>query len=245
MGSQISHIVEFIIGKIIELINNFLPMEFMNNPIMIRGLVQATWETIWMLLISGSIALVLGLVVGVIVTVTNKDGLLENKVLYFIFDKFINFFRAVPFVILIPLMMGLSRLLVGTATGTLGMIVTLVFGIIPFFARQVQSALADVDSGLIEASISMGDSPFQIITRVYLRESIPGLIRSISMTLVSALGLTAMAGQVGGGGLGAFAIRYGYQSQEVDATWTTVVIILLIVVIIESSANYFAKKLTH
>ncbi|OCN03859.1 ABC transporter permease [Erysipelotrichaceae bacterium MTC7] len=220
-------------------------MEFMNNPIMIRGLVQATWETIWMLLISGSIALVLGLVVGVIVTVTNKDGLLENKVLYFIFDKFINFFRAVPFVILIPLMMGLSRLLVGTATGTLGMIVTLVFGIIPFFARQVQSALADVDSGLIEASISMGDSPFQIITRVYLRESIPGLIRSISMTLVSALGLTAMAGQVGGGGLGAFAIRYGYQSQEVDATWTTVVIILLIVVIIESSANYFAKKLTH
>lgn len=245
MGSQISQFFELIIGKVIELIDHILPMEFMNDPIMVKELVNATWETIWMLLASGIVALLLGLLVGVIVTVTNKDGLLENKIIYFVFDKFINFFRAVPFVILIPLMMGLSRVLVGTATGTTGMLVTLVFGIIPFFARQVQSALADVDSGLIEASISMGDSPLQIITRVYIKESIPGLIRSISMTLVSALGLTAMAGQVGGGGLGAFAIRYGYQRHELDATWTTVVIILLIVVIIESSANYFAKKLTH
>ncbi|WP_346780368.1 methionine ABC transporter permease [Breznakia sp. PFB2-8] len=201
--------------------------------------------TLKMLFFSGIFALIFGIIFGVLITVTKKDGILENKIIYFILDKFINFFRSIPFVILMALLVGASRLVMGTATGIKGTYIPLIFGTIPFFARQIESVLSEVDDGLIEASIAMGNTPMQIITRVYLKESIPGIIRSVSITLISLLGLTAMAGQVGGGGLGAFAIRHGYARGKVDATWSTVIIILLIVTAIQALGNYLTRKTTH
>lgn len=245
IGTIISNLFETIFTAIFSFINQFLPMQFMLEDGRVSEFVNETYITLQMLVISGIFALLIGLVLGVLITITQKGGILENKIIYFILDKFINFFRSVPFVILISVLMGLSRWIVGTASGVEGMYIPLIFGTIPFFARQVESVLSEVDDGLIEASIAMGNSPLQIITRVYLRESIPGIIRSISITTISLIGLTAMAGQVGGGGLGSFAIRYGYNRGKVDATWTTVIVILLIVSAIQAIGNYLTRKTTH
>lgn len=245
IGAMISNFFEMILMAIFGFINQFISMDFMYNQQRVSEFVSEIYVTLQMLLVSGFFALLFGLLLGVMIMVTQKDGILENKIIYFMLDKFINFFRSVPFVILISVLMGLSRLIVGTASGVQGMYIPLIFGTIPFFARQVEASLSEIDKGLIEASIAMGDSPLQIITKVYLRESIPSIIRSISITMISLIGLTAMAGQVGGGGLGSFAIRYGYARGKVDATWATVVVILLMVSAIQALGNFLTRKTTH
>jgi D-methionine transport system permease protein len=202
-------------------------------------------QTIFMAGFSGAISLVLGLFIGVILTVTKKGGILENAAVSSILDKLVNVFRIIPFIILLALLIPLTRLIAGTAIGTKGAIVPLIFGTVPFFARQVETALAELDKGLVEAALSMGSSTWEIITRVYLRESLPGLIRAVTVTAVSLIGLTAMAGAVGGGGLGDFAIRYGHQRNQTDVTIATVIVLILLVSIIQALSNWAVSKTTR
>lgn len=201
--------------------------------------------TLYMLFFSAIFAGLFGLIIGTIMVVTDEDRILENKVLYSILDKLTNLFRSIPFVILLALIAPLTRAIVKTRIGPTAAIVPLVVSCVPFFARQVEQALASVDPGKIEAAEAMGDSPFQIITSVYLREGLPSLIRASSITLISLLGLTAMAGLVGGGGIGDLAIAMGYQRYKDDVVIVSVVLILLVVFIIQALANSLIKKTSH
>lgn len=240
----VTNILVAILTPIVTMIDKVLPMNFIMDG-HIDELAKATYETLNMLVVSGFFSLLFGILIGVAVVVTRKGGILENRVCEFIFDKIINFFRSVPFVILIPVLLPLTRILSGSGIGLEGAYVPLIFGTVPFFARQIESSLSEVDPGLIEASEAMGCGPFEIIFRVYLKESIPSIARGVAITFISLIGLTAMAGQVGGGGLGNFAIRFGYQGQKVDATWSTVAIILVIVTLIQAIGNYVVKKKSH
>ena len=208
-------------------------------------LIEATLQTLNMMVLSGAISLFFGLIFGVMIVVTAPKGILRNAFIYNILDKLINVFRSIPFVILLAALIPFTRLVVGTAIGTKGAILPLVFGTVPFFTRQIESALHEVDNGLIEAAQSMGSSPIEIIFRVYLRESMTGIIRGVQITFISLLGLTAMAGAIGGGGLGDFAIRYGHQRNQTDVTYVTVIIILVMVSLIQSIGNRAIKKNTH
>ena len=202
-------------------------------------------QTLFMTGFSGIISLVLGLFIGITLTVTKKGGILENAVLSSVLDKTVNIFRTIPFIILLALLIPLTRMIAGTAIGTKGAIVPLIFGTVPFFARQVETALAELDKGLIEAALSMGSSPIEIIRRVYLKESLPGLIRAVTITAISLIGLTAMAGAVGGGGLGDFAIRYGHQRNQTDVTLATVIVLILLVSFLQSLSNWIISKISH
>ena len=203
--------------------------------------VKAIWQTLQMVGISGSIAFFFGVFFGVVLIVTKKQGIMENTFIYNLIDKIINVIRSIPFIILIILLFPLSRLLVGSAIGVKGAIVPLIIGTVPF-SRQIETAIAEVDKGLIEAAQSMGSSPIEIIFRVYLRESIPSIARVTMVTAVNLVGLTAMAGAVGAGGLGDFAIRYGHQLKLEDLTIVTVIVILMIVSVIQMIGNYVIKK---
>lgn len=202
-------------------------------------------QTFYMLSVSGVIAFTLGLFFGVVLIVTKHNGILENKYIFTILSCVINLFRSIPFVILLAALIPFSRFVVGTAIGTVGAIVPLVVGTVPFFSRQVESALSSVDRGLVEAAQSMGSSALGIIFRVYLKESISHLVRVTQITAISLIGLTAMAGAIGGGGLGDFAIRYGHQRGQTDVTYVTVIVILIMVAIIQSIGNAIIKKTTH
>jgi len=206
---------------------------------------QSIFETLLMLLGSGSLVFILGLAVGIGLVVSRHDGILENKIVFFILDKMVNFFRSIPFIVLLAALIPLTRLIAGTAIGVQGAIVPLVFGATPFFARQVENALIGLPAGLIEAAQAMGISPVGIIFRVYLRESISSIARATTITLVSLLGLTAMAGAVGAGGLGDFAVQFGYQRNHIDATYASVLVLLVIVWIIQTLGTFIAKKSEH
>jgi D-methionine transport system permease protein len=208
-------------------------------------LFTSLWQTVYMILVTGSISFVFGIVFAVILTVSRQGGILENIPLWTMLDKIINFFRSVPFIILIALLIPLTRFIAGTAIGVRGAIPPLIFGTAPFFTRQMESALAEIDQGSIEAAQSMGTGPAGIIFRIYLKESVPGIIRGVTITIISLIGLTAMAGAVGGGGLGDFAIRYGYQRYQTDITIITVIILILLVSLVQSLGNFFAKKASH
>lgn len=206
---------------------------------------KAIGDTLVMVGWSGIIAFVFGLFFGIVVTVTRPGGILENKILYQILDKLINFFRAIPFIILLTWVIPLSRAIMGTAINVKGAIVPLVLGTVPFFSRQVESALAQTDKGLIEAALSMGSSPLEIIFRIYLKESIAPIARATTITAISLVGLTAMAGAVGSGGLGDFAIRYGHDRNMTDVTWVTVITVFLLVSIIQLIGNWIVRKSKH
>ena len=202
-------------------------------------------QTLKMLAVSGSISFVLGIFFGVLLIVTRKGGLLQNRFIYTFLDKIIDVIRSIPFLILMVLLIPVSRALVGTGSGVTGSYVALITGTVPFFSRQIESVLADLDSGLIEASEAMGFTPVEIIFGVYLKESIPGITRVTMITFVSLIGITAMAGAIGAGGLGDFAIRYGYQMRYTDMSWVTVIIILIIISIIQFIGNFIIRKTTH
>ena len=206
---------------------------------------QAIIDTVVMTLWSGIIAFIAGMILGIILTVTKNGGILENRAVFQVLDKLINIFRSVPFIILLTALLPLTRFVTGTAIGVKGAILPLVFGVVPFFTRQVESALAEVDTGLIEAAESIGYSPLEIICRVYLREGIPALARVTTITLINLIGLTAMAGVVGAGGLGDFAIRYGHNRFQTDVTAVTVVVLILMVCIIQMAGSMIARKNTH
>jgi len=208
-------------------------------------LLTSIFQTLVMVGVSGSISFCIGLVIGVLLVTTTSGGILQNKGVFMFFDRTINFFRSIPFIILLAALIPLTRLVVGTAIGVKGAILPLVFGTVPFFSRQIESALAEVDGGIIEAAKSMGSSPLGIIFRVYLRESIPSIARATTITMVSLTGLTAMAGAVGAGGLGDFAIRYGHQRNQFDVTVVTVLVLLVLVSLIQGMGSLIVKRTTH
>jgi len=208
-------------------------------------LVECFWQTATMVAVSGTIAWFLGVAIGVLLVITRKDSLWEKRWLFLFLDKSIDIIRSIPFIILIVLLIPLSRFLVGTGSGVTGSFVALVFGTVPFFARQIESVLSDLDDGLIEASQAMGFSIPQIVFGVYLRESIPGITRVTLITFVSFIGITAIAGAIGAGGLGDFAIRYGYQMGYRDMIWLTVIIILAVITIVQCFGQWIIRKTSH
>jgi D-methionine transport system permease protein len=228
-----------------ELLLNIIPNVMQKLPVLWQAIIDTLVMSLW----SGAISFVLGLALGVVITVTKPGrtphSLLENAALFHALDKLINLFRSIPFIILLTAVMPLSRLIMGTAIGVSGAIVPLVFGTVPFFSRQVESALEEVDNGLVEAAISMGGSPLEIIFRVYLREGLPGIARGTTITAISLVGLTAMAGVVGAGGLGDFAVRYGHDRNQADVTYVTVLVLVIMVSIIQVIGSQTAKKYTH
>ena len=217
----------------------------MSNPRMIDELVDCTIDTIVMVMVSAIVSFAIGLVVGVVLTITKPDGLHPNHLIFNVLDKAINIFRSIPFLILIMILIPATRLIMGTSIGVNGAIFPLIIGTIPFYARQIESVLSEVDHGLIEASQAMGCTTIETIISVMLHESIPSIIRVSMITLVNLIGLTAMAGAVGAGGLGDFAIRYGYQNYQTDSLWISLIMILILVSIVQGVGSFLVKKTTH
>ncbi len=224
-----------------ELLNRWIPNVMCRTDIFWKSVRETFVMVGW----AGSISFLIGILLGVTLIITKKDGICENRLIYQVIDKIINFFRSVPFIILLVGLVPLSRLVMGTGIGVKGAIVPLIFGCAPFFSRQMESALSDVNPGLIEAAQSMGLSNVEIIWSVYIRESIAGIARGTTITIISLIGLTAMAGAVGAGGLGNFAIMYGHDRNMPDVTYTTVVVLVIIVTIVQILGNTIAKKNTH
>jgi len=224
-----------------EFLNDLLPNVMTKLPDFYRSIE----ETLVMLIWSGVIALTFGLFFGIILIVTKKGGIFENKIIFHLLDKTINILRSIPFIILLFALIPLTRLVAGTAIGVEGAILPLVFGTVPFYARQIETALSELNPGLIEAAVSMGSSKIDIIFRVYLRECIGSIVRGTTITLISLIGLTAMAGAVGAGGLGDFAIRFGYQRNQIDVTYVSVIILVLLVNLIQILGNLIVKKNSH
>ncbi|MFC6261705.1 MULTISPECIES: methionine ABC transporter permease [Levilactobacillus] len=207
--------------------------------------IQATGETLYMTAITAIIAGILGMAIGIGLIVTQPGGILENRIVYNILDKFVNLFRSIPFVILLAIIAPVTRIIVGTAIGTTAAIVPLVIGSAPFYARQIQNALAEVDHGVIEAAESVGSGPIAIIFRVYLKEGLADIIRSSVLTLISLIDLTAMAGAIGGGGLGNLAVNIGYNRFQTDVIFLAMLIILVIVFIIQLVGDWLARRVDH
>ena len=224
-----------------ELLLEFFPYTMKSLPMLWRSTVETLQMTLW----SGSISFVLGLALGVLLIVTRRGGILENRLIYEVLDKTINLFRSIPFIILLFCLLPLTRLISGTAIGVQGSIVPLVFGTVPFLARQMESALSEVSPGLVEAAQSMGCGRLDIICRVYLRESIPAIARGVTITLISLIGLTAMAGAVGAGGLGNFAYVYGQQRSRMDIIYSTVIVLVAIVTVIQLLGSLVARISKH
>ena len=207
--------------------------------------IQSLADTWQLFLIPGLISFFLGIFFGVILTITRKGGIKQNLVVFRIIDTIINVFRAIPFVILLIFLIPFARLMVGTAIGVRGAVIPLIFGTAPFFSRQVETALANVSPGKIEAARAMGSGTFGLIFRVYLHEAVPELARVTTITAISLVGLTTMAGAVGAGGIGSFAINYGQGQGHPDIVNVCVVVLLIAVCIIQAIGSFIAKKTTN
>lgn len=203
---------------------------------------QATLETIYMTVVSAVIAGVLGLLTGLVLVVTQPGGIAEDRPFYSILDKIVNLLRSIPFIILLAVISPLTSFLVGTTVGTTAALVPLVVGIFPFYARQVQLALQEVGPGVVEAAQSMGLSNQEIIFRVYLREGLADIIRVSTLTVISLVGLTTMAGAVGAGGLGNVAISIGYARFQNDVTFVCMIILLVLVFVIQFIGDRLADR---
>ena len=202
---------------------------------------RATFTMFW---IAGLIAFALGLLCGVLLTIWKKDGLRPRRIPYLFLNACISFFRAVPFLILLIFLIPLTRSLVGTAIGVTGAIPPLVFGTVPFFTRQVESVLAEVNPGKVEAARSMGVGHWGIVFRVYLAEAVPGLIRATVITAISLIGLTTMAGAVGAGGIGSFAVNYGQGLHYQDIVVVCVILLAAVVFLLQGLGNALARRCT-
>ena len=204
-------------------------------------LYPALLETLYMSLVSTFLGFLLAIIPGVLLVIWDKNGLCENPLAYNTLDFFVNIVRSFPFIILIIVLMPLTRLIVGTSIGTSATIVPLTLGIAPYLAKMIETALKEVDNGVIEAAKSYGASNAQIIFRVMFVESLPSLINGITLTLIIVVGFSAMAGTVGGGGLGDVAIRYGYERFQTDIMIQTVIVLLVLVQIIQVAGNVLYK----
>ncbi len=205
-------------------------------------LYPALLETIYMSFISTLLGFIIAIIPGILLSVWDKGGLCENKKAYMILDFFVNIIRSFPFIILIIALMPLTRLIVGTSIGTSAVIVPLTLGIAPFLAKVIEAAFKEVDKSIIEAAKSYGASNTQIIFKVFFVESLPSLINGLTLTLIVVVGFSAMAGTVGGGGLGDVAIRYGYERFNTGIMIETIIVLLLLVQIIQVFGNFLYKR---
>jgi D-methionine transport system permease protein len=206
---------------------------------------QGIADTLAMLLISTFFAYIIGLFLGIVLYVTEPAGLRPHKALNAVLGWIINMGRSIPFIILLVAVMPMTRTLVGTTTGVRGVIPPLVLSTAPFVARMVQQSLAEVPKDAIEAAESCGASVPRIVVSALLPEALPSIVRGISITLITALGYTAIAGAVGAGGLGDIAIRYGYYRYEDEVMLVTVVLMIILVQIIQSTCDAIAKAIDH
>lgn len=210
---------------------------------MLALLIEALWETLYMVAVSAGIATFFGVPLGVILVTTSRGHILQNLWLNRILGYIANATRSTPFIILMVAIIPLTRVLAGTSIGTNAAIVPLSIAAIPFVGRVVESALREVDYGLIEAAQAMGASPLQIIRRVLLPEAMPSIVLGLTLAVISLIGYSAMAGAIGGGGLGDLAIRFGYQRFRVDVMIATVVILIALVQLVQTAGDRVSQRL--
>ena len=206
-------------------------------------LTKALGETIYMVIVSMAISTVIGVPLGVLLHVTSKGEILDAPMLNRTVGAVVNAVRSIPFIILMVAIIPLTRLIVGSAIGTTAAMVPLVIASVPFIGRQVETSLREVPHGLIEAALSMGATPMQIISRVLLPESMPSIVSQLTTVIIALVGESAMAGAIGGGGLGDLAIRYGYQRFRPDIMIATVVILIVLVQLVQFAGNSLAARL--
>lgn len=213
------------------------------SPMLWKMLSQSLLETLWMVGVSAILAVCGGLPLGVLLITTAPGGITQSPKAYKVLTIVTNIGRSIPFIILLVAIIPFTRLIVGTSIGTAAAIVPLTIAAIPFFARVVESALRDVDRGVVEAAQAMGASPWKIITKVLIPEAFPTLVLGVTITAVNLIGYSAMAGAVGGGGLGDLAIRYGYQRFRGDVMLMTVVVLVLLVEVVQAVGDWLAESL--
>ena len=215
------------------------------SPAITNLLLKSLAETLYMLSVSAFIAAIIGIPLGILLVVTEKNGILScpvlNKPLAFI----INLIRSIPFIILMVAIIPFTRLVAGTSIGTTAAIVPLTIAAIPYTARMVETSIREIPFGLIEAAESMGASPLQIIWKVLIPEALPSIIESLTVVIVSLIGASAMAGTIGGGGLGDLAIRYGYQRFMPEIMYSVVVILIVFVQAMQSLGDWTVRKVSH
>lgn len=202
-------------------------------------------ETLQMTVISAVLAYIIGMPLGVLLVVTDKGHILQNRIVNTIFGTIVNIFRSIPFLILLVFLIPFTRWITGASIGTTATIVPLTVGAIPIIARMVESSLKEVPPGIIEAAQSMGASPLQIIFRFLIPEAVPSLLLGGAINLATILGYSAMAGCIGGGGLGAIALNYGYYRYQTDVLLVTVVTLILIVQIFQELGTRLSIKSRH
>jgi D-methionine transport system permease protein len=204
---------------------------------------QATLETIHMTFFSAVIAVILGFPLGAILYCTSPVGLFPRRALYNVLSRIVNVLRSLPFIILMILLIPLSRLIVGTSIGPTAVIVPLSIAAAPFVARIAESALQEVDSGVLLAARAMGSTNFQIIRKVLIPETLPSLVSGLALTIINLIGYSAMAGAIGGGGLGTLAINYGYYRFRTDVTIAAVIVILILVELVQLAGTAISRAL--
>ena len=216
----------------------------MSEP-MLMMILQGLWETIVMTFVAGFFGFLLGLPTGVLLFMTRKGQVSENRLINGTISVLVNIFRSIPFIILIVWMIPFTRALVGTSIGVQAALVPLSIGAAPFIARMVENSLIEIPNGLIEAARSMGATPLQIVLKVLLPEALPSIIGSASITLITLVGYSAMGGAVGAGGLGQIGYQYGYVGYDVVVMNTVLVLLVLLVFIIQIAGDFIAKKVDH
>ncbi|SMC47444.1 D-methionine transport system permease protein [Oscillospiraceae bacterium] len=211
------------------------------NDFIIDAIQKGILETLQMTFFASLFSYIVGLPLGVLLYATSKGRLLENRAVNFVVGLIVNIMRSLPFLILLVLLIPFTRLVVGTSIGTKATIVPLTVGAIPIVARMVESSLCEVQPGIIEAAKSMGASPLYTIIHFIIPEAVPSLLQGAAINIATVLGYSAMAGVIGGGGLGAIALQYGYYRYQKDVLWTTVALLVAMVMVIQEVGTILAK----
>ena len=208
----------------------------------IKLMLQDIEETYYMVAVATVIGGIIGIPLGITLVTTSKGHILENRFINQILGTIVNIIRSIPFIILMVAIIPLTRLIAGTSIGTTAACVPLTIVAIPFLSRLVETSIRDVDFGLVEAAESMGATPFQIIRKVLIPEALPTIINNITVLIVNLIGASAMAGAIGGGGLGDIAIRYGYQRFRPDVMLATIIILIVVVNVIQAGGDFASRK---
>jgi D-methionine transport system permease protein len=227
--------------SLLEKINSFLTGPVMREYIILFP--KATLDTIYMTFLATFFACLLGFPLGTLLFSASKAGLRPQLALYNLLSRIVNIFRSIPFIILMILLIPLARFVVGTSIGSTAAVVSLSIGAAPFVARVVESALEEVDPGVLLAARAMGSTNFQIIRKVLIPETLPALISGLALTIINLIGYSAMAGVIGGGGLGALAYNYGYNRFRMDIAWISVVVILILVELVQAAGTLASRHL--
>lgn len=205
-------------------------------------MLQGIQETVFMVAVATIIAAIIGIPLGITLVTTSRGHILENRFINQILGTIVNIIRSIPFIILMVAIIPLTRIIAGTSIGTTAACVPLTIVAIPFLSRLVETSIRDVDFGLVEAAESMGATPFQIIRKVLIPEALPTIINNITVLIVNLIGASAMAGAIGGGGLGDIAIRYGYQRFRADVMLATIIILIVGVNLIQACGDFASRK---